>query len=665
MKKLIYVFLALFLVACGSDKVANLSQDTVTELSSPKATVQSILSSMDETPYIEGQLLVKFKSGVSSAESSSAIQSTGASVARSFNIVPELKLIKLPDGMSVSDAVIQYMSDPNVEYAEPNYIMQLFAIPNDTYFHQQWALDNQGAHFGGSVDADIDAPEAWDIFTGTADTVMAIIDSGINYNHEDLVGSIWQNEDEGLGDANSDGCPGVCGIDDDGDTLIDENSAGLQPWEPGYINDLVNDDDENGYIDDLIGWDFVGSDITAPVEDPDPMDELGHGTHVAGIVAGRGNNNTGIAGVNWRASLMALKVGDSTGGIATSAAVDAIDYAVANNASVINASFGGSTFSSSMFDAISTANDTGVLFVAAAGNGGGVFCNDGVANNNDLSSCYPASYNLSNIISVAATDQNDWRVSFSNYGPKTVHLAAPGVYNFSTVLLDTDYGVLDFMSGTSMAAPHVTGVAGLLKGFYPTFTNSQIRSIILDTVEVKTDLIGWVQKNGRLNAYTAIAYLLAPIDLSATGSTSTSITLSWTNRATRADSYKVERKVSGGIFNQIDNIPSCTMASQGIESTPSCGMTYTDTGLTAETSYTYRLKPYNSMVDSPFYSNEESASTPKTPEPPVIEKKSSDKGESCSIGARQNIPTSMAGIAIMLIPLAFIAILRRKRKHRG
>jgi subtilisin family serine protease len=616
MKKLFYLLMILFLAACGSEKTASISSDTSKDTSSAKITAQSIISQMENGRYRDGELLVKFKSGVLNTSSLKLHQTIRASVAKSFRIVPNLDLVKLPKGLSVKDAVMQYMSDPNVEYAEPNYIIRASSVPNDTYFGNQWALNNTGTYAAGTADADIDAPEAWDITTGNSSVVIAVLDTGIDYDHSDLVGNIWTNSGE-----------------------------------TDCLNGL--DDDGNGYADDCKGWDFstcVESDedglcITPKLEDNDPMDEYGHGTHVAGIIGAVGNNGTGVSGVMWRVRLMPLKVLDSTGWGSNGELIAGIQYAVDNGAKVMNVSLGGYDFSTFVYEAIETANSAGVLFVASAGNGG----IDRIGDNNDLTPHYPSSYNLPNIISVAATDQNDRRAPFSNYGLTSVHVAAPGVYVLSTIPqnLYSDFSDKEFYDGTSMAAPHVSGLAGLLYSYYDgvhntQFNYSQIRIAILWSVDVLPTLSGWIQTGGRINAYNALSFLRIPTNLTATAASTTRISLSWSDNASCEKGYKVERKISGGSWTVLP------------DTLPNGSSSFTDSGLTPNTTYTYRVKAYNDIAES-FSSNEASAKTLLT-DPPA-----DHESGGCSIGARQNTPTAVADLAVMLIPLLIIAIIRRRR----
>ncbi len=693
--------MCLTLVACGSEKAANISSDTSTKAtsSSVKMSAQSIIAQMETGDYREGEALVRFKSGIKAASFAAVHKAIGASVVRKYTIIPNLEQVKLPQGLSVKDAVMQYMADPNVEYAGPNYIRKTeIIIPNDTYFANQWALRNTGQYAYGTAGADIRMAEGWDVTIGSGDIVIAVLDTGIDYSHNDLVWNVWRN--------------------------LGETSC----------TDAI-DNDGNGFKDDCKGWDFVNA-------DNDPMDDSGHGTHVAGVIGAKGNNSTGIAGIMWLSNMMALKVCDANGSCDVGAEIAAIDYAIdmknnhGVNVRVMNASFGGGASEPNEYMAIDRANVAGILFVAAAGNGG----DDGIGDNNDAAPVYPASYDLPNIISVAATDQDDRRVSFSNYGPTTVDVAAPGTYIFSTVpnwwTMYYGYGHLEMFSGTSMAAPHVTGLAGLLSAYYSHFTHSQIRTMILRYVDVLPTLNGWILTGGRINADRALKSLWAPTDFVATLTSPSQISLTWTERATDETGYRLERRIEGGSYSVI------------APSLPANTNSYPDSGLTDGTKYYYRAKAYNDIGDSPAYqTNEISAVTPLSPPTGLtvtalssssaslswtdhsqseagykIERRLSDGafveigqvgqnvttfsnsglsadttywyrvrafnsvagnsayseevsvktlsgevhhhgggGGGCSIGARQNAPTAFADAAIMLLPLLVIAILRRRR----
>jgi len=614
MRKILYLFMVLTLVSCGSEKAANISTDTskgtISTAGSMKISVQSIISEMEKGKYKEGELLVKFKSGIIATSSLKLHQAVGASVIKRFNVVPNLEHVKLPAGVSVKDAVIQYMADPNVEYAEPNYIRCASALPpSDTYFGNQWALNNEGTYAGGTKGADINALGAWGYTSGSPDIIVAVVDTGIDYKHQDLVGNIWMN-----------------------------------PGEPNCF-DVNNDNDGNILKGDCMGWNFVG-------DNNDPMDDDGHGTHVAGIIGAKGDNGLGIAGVMWNVKLMALKIlgpnptqtEGCIGGF-VSDEIAAIDYALKKGAKVINASYHSAGYCKSEFDAIAAANTWQVLFIAAAGNGG----DDLIGDNNDLLPVFPASYSdpkyggLPNIISVAATDQNDRRASFSNFGLKSVHVAAPGVYVLSTVPQD-GYFDKDFNFGTSMAAPHVSGLAGLLFSYYDgnqntKFDYSMVRNTILRCVDKQETLDGWIQTGGRINAYKAVASLAGPTNLTATATSPNQVSLSWSANAACEAWHKVERKTSKGNWEVLGNtLPN---SSSFIDSTVAPGAIYT-----------YRVTAVNTIAES-FPSNEKGITTPVA--------NNSDGGGGCSIGARSNTTTAMADTVILLIPLLVIALMKRRR----
>ncbi|HET7273486.1 MAG TPA: S8 family peptidase [Rubrobacter sp.] len=413
-----------------------------------------------------GQILVETEAGVPADAIKSVNRRNDASVEES---IPHsrISLVDLPQGLSVAEAIQQYRAAPEVKYAEPNYQVVSSALaptPNDPSFPKMWDAENRG-QYGGTFDADIDAPEAWAAETGSADTVVAVIDTGMDIGHKDLRDNIWTNPDEVPGN----------GTDDDG----------------------------NGYIDDVHGWDFYHDDKS--VFDSASQDT--HATHVAGTIAAEGNNTVGVTGINWHVKIMPLKFIGPDNQSNLDDAIEAINYSVAEGAKISNNSWGyefpQGNPSKILQDAINDADQAGQLFVVAAMNGGDDFIGDDI----DQNPVYPASYTNSNIISVAATNDTDSLTSFSNYGSTSVDLAAPGKDILST-LPGNSYG---YGYGTSMATPHVTGVAALIKSQNPQLTDEGIKTRILDSVDKKASLEGKMVSGGRLNAAKALGANTAPV----------------------------------------------------------------------------------------------------------------------------------------------------------
>jgi subtilisin family serine protease len=323
---------------------------------------------------VPGELLVRFEPGVGHVRRTEVLRAHGAR-AQAKLALSGLMLVRLDRAGGERAAAAALAREGGVRYAEPNFIRRLSGLPNDPSFGSLWGLHS-------SLDADIDAPEAWDLTLGDASVVVAVIDSGVAYGHPDLAPNIWMNAGE-----------------------VDGNDI---------------DDDGNGFVDDVRGWDFVQNDNT-------PLDFNGHGTHVAGTIGALGDNGYGVAGASWNTKLMALRGADAYGGMTDEAAIGAIMYACAQGAQVINASWGGPAFSQSLSDAIASCSNT--LFVVAAGNGGF----DGVGDDNDVEPVYPCSDAAANVVCVAATNSMDKRAGFSNYGATSVDLAAPGVGTVSSV----------------------------------------------------------------------------------------------------------------------------------------------------------------------------------------------------------------------------------------
>jgi subtilisin family serine protease len=386
-------------------------------------------------PRDAGRLIVRFEPGVSASERRHILAEHGLASERRLARAG-LELVH-----AASPSVAAALGDePQVRYVEEDRVYPLAATPSDPDFGQMWGLH------AAPDDDDIDAPEAWDLTTGTS-VLVAVIDTGIAYAHPDLSQNVWTNSAET-----------VNGLDDDGNALVD----------------------------DIRGWDFFDGD-----NDPDDVDE--HGTHVAGTIGARGNNGVGVVGVNWQVKMIALRAGSQIG-LPLSAIVDSIDYACSKGARVVNGSFGGPSFSQAMLDAINAC--PGTLFVFAAGNGG----SDQIGDDNDSFPTYPCNYTSPNIVCVAATTRGDVLASFSNYGVTSVDLAAPGVAILST----KPGGFYQFGDGTSMASPHVAGVAALRLALSPAATVGQLRNALLSSVDTKAALSGKVVSGGRLNAFGAM-----------------------------------------------------------------------------------------------------------------------------------------------------------------
>jgi len=401
--------------------------------------------------YAEGEIIVQFGSGISVAAAERRVnERLGGRIRASYPRLGGLAVVELDPGMSVEEAVEAYSADPDVLRAQPNYEYRPAVIPNDDYFSVQWGLHNTG-HYG-TADADIDAPEAWDIETGSANVVVAVIDTGVDYTHPDLADNMWVN--------------------------------------PGEVPGNGIDDDHNGYIDDVHGADTYR-------EDGNPMDTQGHGTHVAGIVGASGYNSIGVAGVNWDVSVMALRVADDEGAMWGSTIIEAIDYAREQGVTVINCSWGGEGTDAMMYNAM--ANTPGILYVCAAGNEG-VDLDEGY-------DFYPAGWDLPNILTVGWSDQSDQPSGLSNHGATSVDVFAPGQTILSTVPWtgspDTSYA---YMSGTSMAAPHVAGIAALMLADDPSMSTTLLKRAIMASADEKAALEGDCVTGARANAYGALTW---------------------------------------------------------------------------------------------------------------------------------------------------------------
>ncbi len=394
--------------------------------------------------YADGELLVKFKIGTNSARAAETNDKIGAVVLEQF---PELKWqrVKIPAGLSIAQAVSRYQNMAEVEAVQPNYYYRLTAVPNDTRYAELYGL------------AKISAPAAWDLTVGSAETIVAVIDTGIRYTHEDLAANMWTNAGE---------IPNN-GIDDDG----------------------------NGFVDDFHGYDFF-------FNDSDPADENGHGTHVAGTIGAVGNNNLGVVGVNWNVRIMNIKIYNS-GGFGTTSAmlINAYNYVrmMKNrgvNIRVTNNSYAGCDeacgYDQATKDALDALGEAGILNVIAAGND---------ARNIENIPIFPASYTSPEVLTVAASTSTDAKAGFSNFGALSVDLAAPGAGILSTHTSNSGY--VSF-SGTSMATPHTAGAAALLSSYNPNLSAASLKATLMNTVDQLVQWNGIVKTGGRLNASRAL-----------------------------------------------------------------------------------------------------------------------------------------------------------------
>jgi subtilisin family serine protease/P pilus assembly chaperone PapD len=428
-------------------------------------------------PFVPGEVLLRFNPSVSAAAVDSARLQLGAVGLRSFRSGAQHWRLK-PD-MNVGEAIEDLSRNPDVAYVEPNYVLTMDATPSDPRYPELWGLNNTG-QTGGTAGSDIDAERAWSVSTGSHNVVVAVIDTGVDHNHPDLAANMWTN--------------------------------------PGEIPGNLADDDLNGFVDDVRGWDFVNN-------DNNPFDDNGHGTHVSGTIGASANNGIGVVGVNWNVSIVAMKFLSSAGTGSTANAIASVEYATDLGVDIMSNSWGGGGFSQALLDAINAAAAADIVFVAAAGNSGA---------NNDVTPHYPSSYNAPNIIAVMATDHNDARSIWpsgnsSSFGATSVDIAAPG----SNILSTTPGNTYTSFNGTSMATPHVSGAAALLRSVSPNLPAVQVRQILMDMADDVPALQGLCVSGGRLNAFLPIAEPdnMPPgsiDDLATTTATSNSLFVAWT-----------------------------------------------------------------------------------------------------------------------------------------
>ncbi len=465
----VHIVLAIVLVGMAAvigkvsrwrDSIKTANQETSSRVApKPVAVPRSVSQS-------EAEVLVKFKPNVTLAEISKITAKNNDRLEDNIENVKGLTSVDDLDNANPEVIAEQYrqMSDL-VEYAEANVEIKLDPTenfspkdllerefnasgPNDPMFSEQWALNNVGQS-GGKQKADIAALLAWEKTKGTKKVVVAVLDTGVDYNHIDLKTNMWTRPKN----------------------------------VPSYK------DDELGAINDINGF-------NADENQADPMDENGHGTHCAGVIGAEGDNSEGISGINWQVEIMPLKFLGRSGFGSTKNAIESINYAIDRkrngvNVRIISASWGSTSKSKALEDAIRAAGEEGILFIAAAGND---------STDNDKRPHFPSNYKLPNVISVAATDRNDNLAGFSNFGVKTVHIAAPGKDITSTWLKN---GYRD-ASGTSMATPQVSGVAALILATDPRMSVEKLRKRLLESVDKVDSLAGKVENGGRLNAAKAL-----------------------------------------------------------------------------------------------------------------------------------------------------------------
>lgn len=436
----------------------------------------SSLGFASEFRHVPGEIIVKFKAnGEKSFSKSSMTKTFGIKVARQIKqSFDSLSVLKFDESNKASmDLILKELrSNPSVEYAEPNYIYNVDPIrsgasfkkldaspfvdmtraaPTDPRFKDLWGLRNTGSNepkgTAGVEGADVNALNAWELTTGSKTVKIAVIDTGVDYNHADLKENTWVNSVE---------LNGKAGVDDDG----------------------------NGYIDDIHGYDFAN-------DDADPMDGHGHGTHCSGTIGALHNNSVGVAGVMSDVTIVPVKFLGDDGSGTLEGAIRAIDYATSLNVDLMSNSWGGGGYSQALFDAIKRASDKGIIFTAAAGN---------ASSNNDSTPSYPASYQIPNVVSVAALTAQNGLAYFSCYGRNSVHIAAPG-HNVLSTVTGNAYEV---MSGTSMATPHVSGVLGLLLSKEGRMSHETMKDRLMMSSVPVAALRGKTVTAGRIDAYNLL-----------------------------------------------------------------------------------------------------------------------------------------------------------------
>jgi Subtilase family/Fibronectin type III domain len=528
--------------------------------------------------FVLGEILIQFKPRVSDNDKAAArnlVSAARKEKLRGAFSTGELELASIPVSFSMDDVIRILKGHPSVQFAEPNWMYTHQATSNDPYYtgNNLWGM--YGDMTSPANQYGSQAGEAWEKnnHTGSNTVYVGVIDEGIDFNHPDLNPNIWSNPFDAAD-----------GVDNDG----------------------------NGYIDDIRGWDFFQNNNSIYDGAVGDNNTDSHGTHVAGTIGARGGNGQGVAGVNWNVTIISGKFLGPSGG-STANAVKALDYFTdlknrhGLNIVATNNSWGGGGYSQSLHDAIIRGAKAGILFCVAAGNGN-IF---GVGQNNDTTAVYPANYNTANgtstesaasydaVISVASITSSGARSSFSNYGATTVDLGAPG----SGINSTTPNNTYSSFNGTSMATPHVAGAAALYKSVFTSASALSIKNALLDSARgtFTSSLDNITVTEGRLNVgklfEAPVSAPAAPSNLTATAASASQINLSWTDNANNESGFRIERCQGSG----------CTSFSQIAE--VGAGVTsYSNTGLASGTTYVYRVRSYNAGGNS-TYSNTASATT--------------------------------------------------------
>jgi serine protease len=466
--------------------------------------------SVDSSKYSLTDILVHFQQ-TPGTQGGPAILA-GTTLGSALPLATGYYQVDLNSGMSVDKALAEYRAERGVLSAEPDYELTVSSVPNDPLLSQQWGLNNRGQG-GGTPGADIHAEQAWSVTNSSPNVVVAVLDTGVDYNNPDLVDNIWINQadipaywytktspysgyDKIVYKSEiKTATPGVITFRDlnnpvnaglvwksDGNSMVDAGDLLRSTSQGGW--------EQSGKSNDLIGWNYANG-------NNNPMDNNGHGTNVAGILGAVGNNGMGVSGVDWNVQIMPVKFIGADGYGSVSNFIQALNYAVSHGAKITNNSWEGAPYSSALYDAFLNAQQHGVISVAAAGN---------ESSNNDANPDYPGSFSqdLNSVVAVAATTNTDQLASFSNYGPHSVALAAPGV-NILSTMPGNQYQA---MSGTSMATPEVSGAMALVWGEHPNWSYTQVIDQVLDTTDKLPSLQGKVETGGRLDLAAAVGWNL-------------------------------------------------------------------------------------------------------------------------------------------------------------